>query len=580
MKDTKGPATMEPEPELGELRTILLGIDPDMVLTLNDRVSNPASRATDVAEVLPEALARSSALPQALGVVARPMVEHAIEASVRRDPSLLGELLFPVMGPAIRRAVADAIQAFMRALNQGLEQSVSLRSFKWRFEAWRTGKSFGEVVLRHTLRFRVEQVFLIHRETGVLLHHVVQPAVEAADADVVSSMLYAIHDFVHDSFRVQSNSGLEQIDMGDLTIWIETGPRAIVAAVVRGTAPVEYRDALTKAVEAVHARYSGLLQHFNGETAPFQVAEPILSDCLFEELEDGAQPSLWRAYVATALVVAVLGAVGYWWYQDRSRWVRAVDTLRNEPGLVVVDAGYGWRRPRVSGLRDAYASDPTTLLGRAGFEAGTVVSEWRPFQSGDATIAERRAIDLLRPPAEVRMAVREGVLRVSGRAPGAWTQELQRLGRLIAGVEAIDTSELVDLDRLTLEEDRRQLSAFTIGFAAGTAELDGEALAGVTQYAARVADLARRAARMDTRLDIAIAGGADASGEAARNLALAQRRAATVASVLTTNGVPADWVRVEAQAPMSPPPGDVSAPAPAGRFATVTIQFADDGRRR
>lgn len=577
MKDVNGPSALEPE--LDELRDILLGTERDLLVALHDRVTDPSTRAADVADVLPEALARASRLPQALGGVARPVVESALEASVRRDPTLLGELLFPVMGPAIRRAVSESIASFMRSLNQGLERSVSFRSLRWRFEAWRTGKSFGEVVLRHTFRFRAEQVFLIHKDTGVLLHHVVQPALAVVDADVVSSMLSAIQDFVRDSFRLTPESSLEQIEMGDLTIWVENGPRALVAAVVRGTAPAEYRDVLASTVESVHARYSSLLQRFNGDVSPFQAAEPLLDDCLVEELEEGATPSLWRAYLAVVVLLAALGALSYWWVQERTRWQRAVATLRAEPGLVVVDADQGFWRHRVVGLRDTYASEPMALMARAGVDVSKVDAEWRPVQSGDATIAERRAVDLLKPPPEVKLTVRDGVLHASGRASTTWTFELLRLGRFIAGIDAIDTSELVDIDRLTLEEDRRQLSPFTVGFLGGVSQLDGDALAGLTQYAARLAELCRRAAQIDSRLEIVVAGASDSTGDPAANLDLARLRSEFVRSTLTANGVPIAWVRGESLPPDTTV-SDVSLGARSfSRFATVTVQFAEGGPR-
>jgi OOP family OmpA-OmpF porin len=577
MKDAKGPATLEPE--LDELRAILLGLDRDVLQALHQRVSNPSTRAVDVAEVLPEALARASKLPQTLGAVARPVIESALEASVRRDPTLVAELLFPVMGPAIRKSVSEALQAFMRSLNQGLEHSISLRSFKWRFEAWRTGKSFGEVVLRHTLRFRVEQVFLIHKETGLLLHNIVQPTLSVADADVVSSMLFAIQDFVQDSFRVEAGGALAQIEMDDLTIWIERGPRALVAAVVRGTAPVEYRESLARAVEGVHAKHSAALQQFDGETAPFEATEPLLAACLSEQLEESAAPSLWRAYVFAAIVLALVGGAAWWWIQERARWRQAVEALRNEPGIVVVSADQGLRRNRVAGLRDSYASDPALLLARAGFAPTSVDVEWRSFQSGDSAIAQRRAIDLLKPPPEAELVVREGVLRVSGRASVAWTADLNRLGRLIAGVEAIDTSELVDLDRLTLEEDRRQLSPFTVGFLGGVWALDGEALAGVQQYATRLLDLGRRAEQIDVRLDVSIVGASDTSGDPVANTALARRRAEFLRSVLAASGVASDTIRVDVLAPGATTRQRDATSSTLSRFATVTVQFAENARR-
>ena len=48
--------------------------------------------------------------------------------------------------------------------------------------------------------FRVEQVFLVHRPTGLLLQHVMAPEVPAKDADQVAAMLTAIRDLVEGSF--------------------------------------------------------------------------------------------------------------------------------------------------------------------------------------------------------------------------------------------------------------------------------------------------------------------------------------------------------------------------------------------
>ena len=76
------------------------------------------------------------------------------------------------MGPAIRRAIAEALRAMVDSFNQVLQHSLSARALRWRVEAWRTGRPFAEVVLSHSLVYRVEQVFLVHRDTGLLLQHV------------------------------------------------------------------------------------------------------------------------------------------------------------------------------------------------------------------------------------------------------------------------------------------------------------------------------------------------------------------------------------------------------------------------
>ena len=63
--------------------------------------------------------------------------------------------------------------SMLETINRTIEQRLSPQSVQWRIEAWRTGLPFSQVVMRHTLHYRVEQVFLIDEETGLPLQHIV-----------------------------------------------------------------------------------------------------------------------------------------------------------------------------------------------------------------------------------------------------------------------------------------------------------------------------------------------------------------------------------------------------------------------
>ena len=128
-------------------------------------------------------LQRDGALRAAL----QPVVEEAIFVSVQKHPLVLAAALFPIIGAAVRKAVASALRAVTQTLNQIVEQSLSWRSLRWRWEAIRTGKPFAEILLARSLLYRVEQVFLIHRETGLLLRQEVAEAVVIRDAELVSA---------------------------------------------------------------------------------------------------------------------------------------------------------------------------------------------------------------------------------------------------------------------------------------------------------------------------------------------------------------------------------------------------------
>src|SRR5687768_1861837 len=119
-----------------------------------------------------------------------------------------------------------------------VEVSLSARGIKWRIESWRTGVPYAQVVIKHALVYRVEQAFLIHAESGLLIAHATAPGLKVPDADLISGMLSAIQDFVRDSFRPGEGATLRTFSVGDHTVQVEAGPMALVALAIQGEAPV------------------------------------------------------------------------------------------------------------------------------------------------------------------------------------------------------------------------------------------------------------------------------------------------------------------------------------------------------
>jgi OOP family OmpA-OmpF porin len=54
-----------------------------------------------------------------------PTVEEFIQISVKKDLTVLSDIIFPVIGPASRKAIATALEAAVQSLNQSIEHSLS-----------------------------------------------------------------------------------------------------------------------------------------------------------------------------------------------------------------------------------------------------------------------------------------------------------------------------------------------------------------------------------------------------------------------------------------------------------------------
>lgn len=511
------------------MRAILIGPRLDDIESVKATLNDPDELANRLAPALPQAIARRGHDPQ-LSKALAPSIEHALTVSVRQNPHPLADALFPVMGPAIRSAIAHALSGMLDSFNRTIEHSVSWRAIGWRIEALRTGRSFGEIVLLNTLEYRVEQVFLIHRETGLLLQHVAAPSANAHDADMISSMLTAIRDFVRDSFGAAKEDALDALRVGPLLVLVEQGPDAILAAVARGTPPASLRSILQDAVETIHLQFATDLSAFTGDSAPFVAARPILESCLQSRYHARARRGFTpaRALVAAAVVLALAVWAGFA-IRDGRRWVRYLDRLRAEPGVTIVSAERHWRRFAVTGLRDPLATDPTTLIAASGLAPERVSSNWQLYQALEPSFILARASRLLNPPVGVSLRMDAGTLVAAGQASDDWVRDSERLAPLVTGVQRFDNAV-----RRGIERDlKARIERTSINFVRGRADLTP----GQEATRKELAEWLRRAnaiaAAAGARVSLTVVGHADSDGDEAVNAPLSLERAQVVAHELS-----------------------------------------------
>src|SRR5262245_61579581 len=101
--DDPAPSSDTPAAKFTELRTLLIGPEQGQLRALQTRLEDPATHARDVSRVLATAVELRTNDPHLKRALA-PTIEDTISASVRRNPRPLADALFPIMGPAIRKA--------------------------------------------------------------------------------------------------------------------------------------------------------------------------------------------------------------------------------------------------------------------------------------------------------------------------------------------------------------------------------------------------------------------------------------------------------------------------------------------
>lgn len=527
------PAQHNEAAQMRELQKLLFGADQQARLErLDSEWNDPGQIAPRVGQALPDAIAfhtPNHQLTEAIG----PFVIESINNASRRNPDSIATAIFPILGPAIRKSIAQAFNNLTQTINQTLQHSFTLQGLKWRMEAKVSGKSFAEVVLFHSLIYRVEQVFLIHSHTGIVLNHVTADYIKnAQDADLVSGTLTAIQDFIKDSFGATGGDDVQAFQLGDLTILAERGPRAVIACAVRGTVAVEIREEMQKTLEVIHRDRGTQLENFEGDTTYFDLCRPLLEDLLesrYQTSPDDPNSSgiPKSAFIAGSILFVILGLIAFFSIRDRMRWDNFISQLKASPGIVITDANRGWNSYEVNGLRDSLAVNPSELMKQARLNPEKLVAHWEPYQSLAPEFVIERANKLLRPPSGVTLSLENNILYASGKVPATWINDAQKIAPAISGIEGFRLKSPDTLAPLKKEiED-------AIILCIGTKPASNQ-IATIETIAQKIVQLDKLAQTNGKAVSIEIRGHTDSSGTLENNKALSLARANEVEVLLTT----------------------------------------------
>ncbi|HEX6316407.1 MAG TPA: hypothetical protein VFZ73_16165 [Gemmatimonadaceae bacterium] len=539
--------------EFAVLRRLLVGPEQSRLDELATELRERHVSAADLAEHLPEAIVLRGKRDRQIGRALAPTVETALRESIRRNPREIAAAIFPILGPAIRKAIAETMSALVRSINSAVEHSLSPRGIKWRIESWRTGVPYAQVVISHALVYRVEQAFLVHAESGLLIAHATAPGLEVPDADLISAMLTAIQDFVRDSFRPGEGATLRTFSVGEHTVQVEAGPLALLALVIRGEAPETVLRRQQDTLETIHLQYGAALAEFNGDNAPYQSVHQLLAECLETVVDTGRQRQgalLWLRWAIplAAVIVAAIVLTS----MANARFNRAVALLDDEPGLVVLEAQRGWRDWSISGLRDPQARGPETVLAAAGLLPSRALrGSWEPYLSLDSGVVVTRSRQHWDLPVSLPLSLLADTARISGEIPLPALRRLHGAG-FPAGVGHVVLSSVSISLPPHLDSLRTLLNGSRVLFAPGEHETSVPERARVRELASILRVLLDSVTASGGSFRVALVGRTDPTGSNETNQALAQWRVDHVAAIFAASGIPGALMTLEALATEQP----------------------------
>lgn len=548
--------------EYERLRQLLLDQERGRMDALQDSMQKATARFERVPDLLAEDIESSmrEGKRSRLANVLSEATADSLEIAVRRRPQAVVQAVYPVIGPAIRRSLSDALRQMADDLDRALSDTFSPHALLWRLEAWRSGTPYAQVMLRHTTRYQVEHLFLIAPESGLLLGHLTASGLPALDADAVAGMFTAIHQFVRDSVAVdEDGTGIGSATVGGYRLAVSEGPEARLVAFVRGVPSSDFGTRLDELNEELHARYGAQL----GDAESAGVAGAgLLEQVQLDELnsrwvtkEGSARPHrrnyVWAALALAAFALLVYAVLGW-------RWSARVDAIRqhlsNTPGLVVStldDSDRG--RLRIEGLMDPLARDPRIWLAQR-YPGVEVEMRTRPFVSLEPQLVQRRVAQTLHlPETTVKAPDAKGVIRLTGSVPFPDWYRARATPLSTPGVTGIDYDGLSYPHKPQIDAAIASIQSLQIPFLSGTVTPDAGWEKTLAEMTRKLQALERTGATSSIAFHMQTAGLTDEPGTLDQNRGLRQQRAEWLASRLAAQLHPPSTIAVNQDAAFALP---------------------------
>lgn len=539
------------EQQLTELRALLLGKDYALITDVIRRQSRDL-----VKDVLAEALHDRQKQDQAIDKVLQPIVERSVEQSVSVHSDKLIGYLYPLVGSLVRKSVKSYLTDLIEKTNQLLENSLTIKGLKWRIQANQAGVSFAQYVASQTFVYRVDHLLLIHRETGILLKSIDHNALVGSNADLISSMLTAINDFVADSLvhNHENEEQLQTIKTDNYTLLIKSGPYAIIVVAVTGNAPHQLSEQVQQTLENIHRLYDEELRVFNGDTSGFEDADSQLRECLLSQEKNTETTIKKKPWLAWLLLTFIFIGGVYWgflgWQSQQLK--NQVLRLNDVPGYIVKQLNVGLDLTiHLELIRDPNTESVAHWLANNKISFKNLALTEHYFMSAEPELIQQKIIKIIQKYPMLNHQKSENKIQLEGKLSREnkkqFFSELAGLG--VEVKHYVDVSKLkydvINIKQTSTLEQKKQLFLLQVAeinnhqldFNVGEQQLVAEMQQQLKILVQKYQQLEVLATSLNYRLSLIVIGTSDNSGSQYTNQKLSLARALNVKKELVTLGL-------------------------------------------
>lgn len=284
----------------------------NLVMPIIDRVIRERSLQDKTAmsqafsSLLPEAISHHiQQSPDEIANAIGPTMGRAIKEQIRLERDSMVDALYPVIGNTIAKYMGEVIHT----INDKVEKTLSMKGFQRKIRSKIQGVSEAELIMQESLPFQVSAVFLIHKNSGLIIAEAQQTGEERLESDMVAGMLTAIRSFANDCFSNAKNAELSEIEYDCFKIILEVAGYCYLAVVNRGDVPKLFVERIRTTLSKIVEQYDRAIQHFDGDSE--KVPKPIpafLEALMIEAKKEEYQHGSSRIFI-TLFGLALLSTI-------------------------------------------------------------------------------------------------------------------------------------------------------------------------------------------------------------------------------------------------------------------------------
>jgi outer membrane protein OmpA-like peptidoglycan-associated protein len=325
--------------------------------------NSPEHIATAIAPEIALAIEKQIHLDRdAIANALAPEMGKAIKAQIHLERDAMVDALYPVIGNTISKYMVEVV----REINSKVENALSIEGVRRKVRARMQGVSEAELILRESVTFNIEAIFLIHKGSGLIIAEVQKPRDERLESEMIAGMLTAIRSFANDCVSHSGHtSELHEIEYGNLQIILEVAGYCYLAVVVEGDPSKSFIEKMRFTLSTLVERYDRPLQAYDGDPDTIPAAVPQLIEALIDSavdcqsVEKKSRPPV-LAVLGGLLLLAAIGFGGRNLYH-RHLETQALSALETTPELAVYRLDAQMRRGRLE-LAGKLPSQPLQVL--------------------------------------------------------------------------------------------------------------------------------------------------------------------------------------------------------------------------